>query len=134
VSDITTYCPYCENQIVLPEEEIIKSIRFRNKAHGKALIGCPNCFHVMVMPAPEDLTEVEKWIGLIDEKSFVCIPFLDSTILRIPAGWINIAGTIKYRTGDGNLLLDRREYMLQYGVDPYLYYKAHPGPKPFVVG
>lgn len=138
LKDIKTYCPQCEEEITLPGSEILKAARFKSKSGGKALVGCPKCFYVMLLPSgmPEDLAEVEKWIGTVDERTFACVPFLDSGTARIPNGTVIDAGTVKYRTGDGNMLLSRRDYMFQYGIDPELYYKANPsvGGKPTKVG
>jgi hypothetical protein len=119
VTDLNTVCPYQEKDIVIPERDIQMAVRFKSKSGDKALVSCPLCCKVMeITGAPDD---VQEWNP--DMSKMVCVPFLEDTVLRIPAGTITEGeGEPKYRPGSGGDLLPKREYMFTYGIDPECYF------------
>jgi hypothetical protein len=120
MADLKTICPYNENDIVIPEDDIRKAVMFKNKSKGKALVTCPDCCNVVELKGTGVPDTVEEWHP--DVSKMVCVPFLDDTLIRIPAGIITEANVKKYRPGSGEDMLPKREYMSTYGIDPECYY------------
>lgn len=122
--DISVLCPNfgCDKEIVLDSARIKRAILRKEQMKGKALIGCPECAHVMVIP-DDVLSEnklFEQWAeGAAEEaNSLECVPYIDSLTLILPEGHTIQAGTTMYIPGNGGPALDKYAYMLKYGIDP----------------
>lgn len=141
LKEIVTICPNpgCDRDIVLAPSKILRAMLRKPKTGGKALIGCPVCCHVMVLPddIPTDMgmfteymtrdeREGKDWLG-------GCVPMLDSTMLVMPVGSEIIHGTTMYTPGEGTGKYDKYAYMAKFGIDPECA-KYDSGKKSFKVG
>ena len=93
-------------------------MRHKGSTGGKALVSCPQCSRVLVLPgdAPADDVALEAWIPNVDDT--MCVPMLSDTAIRIPAGIAGELGAKVYRPGGGGPALAKRPYMARYGIDP----------------
>ena len=123
MSSIRTICPNggCDKDISLDAARIKRALLRKGQMNGKALIGCPECAHVMVLPdIPSEDTLFEQWATDAAEKGneIECVPFIDSLTLILPNGHTDQAGTTMYTPGSGGQALDKYQYMLKFGIDP----------------
>jgi hypothetical protein len=136
IPNLKTICPVCESDISIPGAEINLASSQRGKTAGNVLVGCPACARVLVIP---DVPEkgIGKWIATIEENEdwLGCIPLMDEVPGIIPVGSVGDLALKRYRAGANGPLLDRRAYMMQYGIDPKLHMQLNPsmGAKPFEV-
>ena len=124
----TIFCPVCENDFELPKNELRKASIQRAKTGGKVLIGCQACARVLVVQdAPEE--GVVEWAVKAETTDdwLSCIPLLDPEQAKIPAGYVGDLAYRRYRAGAGGSLLDRRAYMVAYGIDPLIHMSLNPG-------
>lgn len=125
---INTICgnPGCDKDITLPGAKVKRAIMRRKYTNGTAMIGCPECAHVMLLPddIPTKPDMLEEYILVFEESGnyLECIPLLDSAHAFLPSGFEIQAGTTKYRSGNGGPFLDKYQYMVQYGIDPEIAY------------
>ncbi len=65
---------------------------FRNKSGGKIMVACPFDCRVLAVTRPDGSMpdDVEAWIP--DESDAVCVPLLNDTVIRMPAGFVLEAG------------------------------------------
>jgi len=116
--DLKLICQVCEEDIVISEREIKLAVRHKAATGGNALISCPHCSRVLVLPAdaPEDDVALEAWLPSVADT--MCVPMLSDTAIRIPAGVAEELGAKVYRPGGGGPALAKRAYMLRYGINP----------------
>ncbi|MCK9569466.1 hypothetical protein M0R72_11050 [Candidatus Pacearchaeota archaeon] len=116
--DLKLICPVCEEDISIAEREIKLAVRHKAATGGKALISCPLCSRVLVLPepVPEDDAALDAWIPSVADT--MCVAMLNDEAIRIPAGMQNDLGKKAYRPGGGGPALSKREYMARYGIDP----------------
>lgn len=117
--DFHTFCPFNEeHELTFSEKEIARAKRFRNKSGGKIMVACPfDCRALAITKSDGTMPDdVEAWIP--DESDAICVPLLNDTVIRMPAGFVLEAGVKLYRPGGGGPLLGRREYMFAHGIDP----------------
>jgi len=137
IPNLKTICPVCETDISIPGAEINLASVQRGKTAGKVLVGCPACARVLEAP---DVPEkgIGQWIAAIEENEdwLGCIPLMDEEQAKIPSGYVGDLALRRYKAGEGGPLLDRRAYMLKYGIDPKLHMQLNPGmgAKPFDTG
>jgi len=124
------FCPVCEKDFELPKNELRKSTLQRGKTGGKVLIGCWKCARVLqVLDAPEGTDkEVVRWAAEAEKNDdwLSCVPLLDSETAKIPSGSNADLSYVRYQAGQGGDLLDRRAYMMRYGVDPLIHMTLNP--------
>ena len=115
MSVLSIDCPVCERAIEISEREMRLAAQHKRSTGNKLLVSCPKCCRVLEMTGiqPEN---VQEWIVNLDD--IICVPFLDDTYVKLPAGYQLIMGLKMYRPGGGGKLLRKREYMFQYGMDP----------------
>jgi hypothetical protein len=115
MSGLAIDCPICERAIEILEREMKLAVQHKRSTGDKPLVSCPKCCRVMELtgPLPEN---VQEWLVNLDD--IICVPFLDDTYVKLPAGYQLIQGLKMYRPGGGGKLLRRRDYMYQYGMDP----------------
>jgi hypothetical protein len=124
----TVFCPVCENDFKLPKNELRKAAIQRNKTGGKILIGCWDCARVLVVQGvPSD--GVEEWAAQAEKSNdwLSCIPMLDKVQEDTPTGSNADLKYIRYRSGANGPLMDRRAYMMAYGIDPLIHMALNPG-------
>jgi hypothetical protein len=111
-------CPVCEEDIVISTREIKLAVRHKGSTGGKALVSCPHCSRVLVLPAdaPEDDAALDAWLPSVADT--MCVPMLSDEAIRIPAGMADELGKKVYRPGGGGPALPKRLYMARYGIDP----------------
>jgi len=85
---------------------------------GKALVHCPDCCRVLVLPddVPEGAADLEEWV-IVQEQSddwCPCISLLNDEEAKLPGGVIENVGKKLYRPGEGSGLYSKREYMLRF--------------------
>ena len=122
------FCPVCENDFELPKNELRKASLQRGKTGGKVLIGCWKCARVLwVKDAPDE--GVERWAAEAEKNDdwLSCVPLLDSETAKIPSGSNADLSYVRYQAGQGGDLLDRRAYMMRFGVDPLIHMALNPG-------
>ena len=111
-------------------------MRHKGSTGGKALVSCPQCSRVLVLPsdAPEEDAALEAWIPNVDDT--MCVPMLSDSAIRIPAGMGDELGAKVYRPGGGGPALAKRPYMARYGIDPEraLAKMGRSESKPFKIG
>lgn len=135
MSQIDIICPVCEKDVAIQEREIKLAVRSTKKTGGKALVWCPECCRVLVLPpeVPNGDVALEEWIVNVEDPD--CVPFLDSEVVKMPAGKVDQLGKVTYRPGDGGRLLTERDYMLTYGVNPRcMLLKMRPEQEPVKLG
>ena len=135
MTDISTSCPKCDEDIVIPSKEILKSIQRKAETGNIPLVSCPNCCRVLILPdAPKEEAAFAAWEPNVDNQT--CVPLLDDTAIRTPNGVTSDLGVKKYTAGGGETGLSKREYMRKYGINPECHYLKNPsmGDKPFKVG
>lgn len=124
----TVFCPVCESDFKLPKNELRKAALQRNKTGGHILIGCQACARVLVVQgAPSD--GVEQWAAEVEKSNdwLSCIPLLDKVPEDTPTGSNADLAYVRYRPGAGGPLMDRRAYMVTYGIDPLIHMALNPG-------
>ncbi len=136
---IRTICPNpgCDKDITLDPGRILKAVLRKKQTNGKALIECPLCCHVMVLPdeIPTNMVMFEQYINDLEKNNGYlgdCVPMIDPTMIRMPTGSRVIHGSTLYSSGTGELL-DKYAYMVKYGINPECA-KYDSGIKPLVVG
>ena len=136
MTEITTVCFVCEEDITITERDIKLAIQHKKDTGGKVLVSCPNCCRVLVMPEdmPEEGADLAQWITNVDD--VMCVPMLEEDYIRIPAGKTTILGKTTYMPGGGSGGLMKRPYMFKYGINPEcaLAKNASQGGKPIVIG
>ena len=139
MKSISILCPNmgCDKGVVLADEKIKRAVLRKKQTGGQALIGCPACAHVMILPDIISTEELFKeFIATMDaEGGWLegCVPMLDDTQAVMPAGHVTQAGTTLYRPGNGSGLFNKYEYMMKFGIDPEIAeYKS--GKKPAILG
>lgn len=134
--NLKTICPVCESDIEIYGPELNLASVQRAKTGGNVLVGCPACARVLVVP---DVPEkgLNQWIATITENAdwLGCVPLMDAEQAKIPSGMTGDLALRRYKAGEGGPLLDRREYMTKYGIDPKIHMSLNPsmGKEPFVV-
>lgn len=118
MNDLETICPVCENDIIVSPRDVLMAVRHKQSTGGRALVGCPVCNRSLVLPEgmPEGAVELGAWLGYIEDVT--CVPLLNDSDVRLPAGVIDNLGKKTYRPGGGGPALMKRPYMLKYGIDP----------------
>lgn len=125
ITDIKTICPNpgCDKDIELKAGKIRRAIMRKNETGNRALIGCPVCARVMIIPdevSSEELFDV--YISNVNsgymQGVLGCVPWLENTQAILPNGHITQAGETLYKAGDGSKPLNKYEYMLKFGIDP----------------
>jgi len=137
---ITIDCVVCEKETTITARDIKLAIQHKKDTGGLILVSCNECCRVLVMPEgiPQDGAELEEWIvqAAEDPDDYCrCVPMLDSTQERIPAGSYADLGVTFYRPGGGGQPLKKRPYMYNYGIDPAKHIAKNPsmGGVPFRV-
>ena len=125
---INTICgnPGCDKDITFAGAKISRAVMRRKYTNGIAIIGCPACAHVNLLPEdiPTKPDMLEEYIVQFEESGnyLECIPLLDNANAFLPSGYEIQAGTTKYRSGNGGPFLDKYQYMVKYGIDPEIAY------------
>ncbi len=134
-------CPVCEEEVEISARDIRLAIQHKNKTGGKALVSCPECCRVLVLPegVPESGDALEEWVtkeAENPEDCCGCVPVLDENVVKTPTGGYKDLNVWYYRPGGGGNALRKREYMLEYGINPECYMNKNPsmGGKPTKVG
>jgi hypothetical protein len=122
MADLKSTCPVCDEDIIISERAIKLSVMHMGETAGNALVGCPNCCRVLILPGV-DGANLDQWISDYDKKQesgdwLECLPFLDDMNAKEPNGFIEELGVKKYTPGDSTQAIPRRAYMVAYGIDP----------------
>ena len=141
MKDIVTICgnPGCDKDITIPSAKIKRAIMRRKYTNGKALVACPICAHVLLLPddIPKNPDMLDAYLTEFAESGnyLDCIQFLDMANEYLPSGMEIQAGTTMYRSGAGGPFMDKYKYMVQYGIDPEVAYNLGKVKKePFKIG
>ena len=122
--EIEVLVPCCDQVVKISATQIVRGIMHEKLGEtlGRVLVGCPYCSTALVMDPnmPTDMPEFQKWVVAQEDNPDwnPCVPLLDERIAAEPNGSVTINGKTKYRSGAGDELLDRYQYMLKYGIDP----------------
>lgn len=114
-------CPSCEEDVEITEREQKMAVMFKSHSEGIPMTSCPKCCRVLKITGAGLPENIEEWNPNVDD--MFCVPLLDDTVARIPAGYVAEGGHIKYRPGSGGPLLAKRDYMYMYGYNPECYLK-----------
>jgi len=124
MKDIVTICgnPGCDKDITIPQAKIKRAVMRRKYTNGTALVACPLCAHVLLLPddipTKPDMLD-EYLVEFAESGNYLdCIQFLDLADEYLPAGMKIKAGTTMYRSGAGGEYMDKYKYMDRYGIDP----------------
>ncbi|VVB62773.1 Uncharacterised protein [uncultured archaeon] len=140
IEEIEVMVPCCDQVVKISATQIVRGIMHMKlgETRGAVLVGCPFCSTALVMnpDMPTDFPSFQKWvIENADNPDWnACVPFLDERILAEPAGTVVIGGKTMYRAGAGGPLLDRYQYMVQFGIDPEMAESKKPHQPPKVLG
>lgn len=140
ITKISTICPVCEKDIEIKTREIKLSMRHKKETGGKVLVSCPECCRALKLDdtVPTEESLIDSWVGEVskDEDWCGCLPMLDPTQEKTPAGSYSDLGVTVYRPGGGGKALGKYPYMAKYGINPQCYMAKNPsmGKKPFKIG
>ena len=119
--DLKSICPVCDKDITITEMEVRIATMHMKETGGKAIIGCPECCHVLVLPynKGQDLAE---WIAGYDtpdgDNWLTCLPLLDAMDAKMPNGFVEHLGIKWWTPGDETQAIPASKYMMQYGIVP----------------
>jgi hypothetical protein len=138
--EIEVMVPCCDQVVKISATQIIRGIMHMKlgETQGAVLVGCPYCSTALKMDPqmPTDMPEFEKWVKAQEDNPDwnACVPFLDERILAEPTGTVVIGGRTMYRSGAGSPLLNRYQYMMEFGIDPEMAMTKHEHKPPVVLG
>lgn len=138
---VVILCPIMDHPTEITEDDFRAALRHRKETRGVPLGSCKTCHRVFILPdtMPNTGAELAAWIASAEadpDGCCPCIPLLDRSQERSPAGSLEDAGYITYTPGDAGDALPKWPYMDKYGINPESYLAANPsmGSKPFKVG
>ncbi len=137
-TNILTICPVCEHDMEITARDLKLAIRHKSETGNKILVHCPTCCRALRMPddMPTKETEIDAWVGSVEDDWESCVPMLDDTQARTPSGSYSDLGVTVYKPGSGGKAVGKRIYMYKYGINPECYLAKNPsmGKKPIVTG
>jgi hypothetical protein len=124
MADLKSICPVCDQDIVIPERSIVVAVMHKDTTEGKALVGCPNCCRILVLPSdiPTDGVALNAWIAKYDTEAetnwLQCAKLLDDMHAKLPNGFVEHIGVRYWTPGDDTQSISTSNYILRYGINP----------------
>jgi hypothetical protein len=122
--ELNSICPVCDKDIKIDAGSIKRAVMHRNATEGKALVGCPECCHVLTLPdipATGDVN-LDEYISKYDTREeddwLACLPLLDAMDAKMPNGFVEHLGVKWWTPGDETQAIPPLQYMLKYGISP----------------